>query len=661
MHNGFPSLWVPIFVPVGGNNHKRGNMQAKNHNIIIKKLTSCFRNLKTHFNRGAEKRNLALQNLNSVFRKHDLAFGALAMMMVVACLFMSSDAFAEATDSKNLTLNLKNAYSIEVVLPELSSLELTPTSSGAFSSQNITIGVGTNNPSGYTLTMSSTSSNLTRSAAINGSTPTIPTLESAIAEANFPSNHWGYKRTTGTTIDTNYQPMVANSSIPLNVTDGPANASNSQNTVNFGVKLNNDTPSGTYNITLTFVVVTNEWSDPEPLYNKVEALALQKGGGSSVVTQSRSDLQAVITAANSGVYQYDSSVFGTASDVNNGYNIYYYRGILDSNLDGTDATYGSNGDGVTWPNYVKLGDTCWRIFRTTASGGVKIIYNGSYSGGTTANSCANALDNAQITTQAFGLKGNSAQSAWYYNINRVGYTFNNTKSLQDSTTSTPVGTVFGDNSNYTTTNTANSNIKNYIENTWFSTISAYESMFEPSAGYCNDRSPYSDEAGATALTSIPPYRTSSSGQTMYFGARTRLRQDNATNPVTLSCPRGTVDLYTTSSASDGNKQLAKPIALITADEAALSGSGFTASYGNASAQASNYNYNSFLRSGSFFWLLSPHDRLSGFAYGFYLSSHGAIGSDAVLSSRGVRPVVSISHETNVTGGTGTATDPWTVE
>ena len=643
MHNGFPSLRVPVFVPVGGNNHKRGNMQAKNYNIIIKKLNSRFRNLKTHFNRGAEKYNLASQSLNSVFRKYDLAFGALAMTMA-ACLFMSSNAFAEATDSKNLTLNLESAYSIEVVLPELSSLELTPTSSGAFSSQNITVGVGTNNPSGYTLTMSSTSTNLTRSAAINGSTPTIPTLESAIAEANFPSNHWGYKRTTGTTIDANYQPMVANSSIPLNVTDGPANASNSQNTVNFGVKLNNDVPSGTYNITLTFLAVTNEWADPNPLYGKVEALALAKGGGTAV-TQSLSDLRTV-NAASSGVYLYNSSVFGAASDVAGGYPIYYYRGILDSNLDGTSSTYGSNGDGATWPNYVKLANnTCWRIVRTTASGGVKMIYNGTW-GATNTNSCANSQANAQVTTQAF----NSSYNSIVY----VGYTYNSNYTTNANTNNVAPDTVFSSGSTPTSNNTR-STIKTYIEDTWWPSVmgNTYLSMMEPNAGYCNDRSYYGTTTGTTLAQIQSPISTSG---TVYFGARNRHFVNDSVGP-TLNCTRGDVDLYRYVSGSAGtSNQLKVPAALLTADEAALAGSG--RSSGNPTA----YNYNSFLRSGSTFWLLSPGHRYSnGNARGFFLYSNGYLDFDSVFNAYGVRPVVSISHETNVTGGTGTATDPWTVE
>lgn len=386
-------------------------------------------------------------------------------------------------------------------------------------------------------------------------------------------------------------------------------------------------------------------------------------------TQTAADLQAVITkptssnpttdTSNSGVYEYNSSVFGTASDASNTYPIYYYRGILDSNLDDTSSSsYGSNGDGAYYPNYVKLGNTCWRIVRTTGSGGVKMIYNGFYSSGTTANSCANAQSNAQITTRAFGSQGASAQSTWYNNISRVGYTYN--AAVDDSTTTTSVDTVFGNNSNYTTTNTTDSYIKDYIENTWFTSangISAYESILEPSAGYCNDRTAFSDNAGSTALTTIPPYATSS--DYMYFGSYSR--NYYAGGKLSLTCPssRNTVDLYTTASATNGNKQLAKPVALLTSDEVALSGSGASGRTA-ATNYSSNYSYSSFLRSGSTFWLLSPRSCTGGIAYEFVLHSVGYLNSYGVGSANGVRPAISLTSGTTPSSGSGTATDPWVV-
>ena len=361
-------------------------------------------------------------------------------------------------------------------------------------------------------------------------------------------------------------------------------------------------------------------------------------------TQTAAELRTTISKTNSGIYTYDSSAFGPASDASNDYTIYYYRGILDN----TTGSYGSDGDGAAWPNYVRLGNTCWRIFRTTGSGGIKMIYNGLWTGTT----CANTQTNAQVTSTTYGSQAGSNQATnWTHNVHRAGYTYNAT--VDDSTTTTSVDTVFGNNSNYSTTNATASSIKTYLENTWFTStngVSAYESILEPSAGYCNDRSVFSNEAGTTAITNIAPYASS----VAYFGAYTRHKVANAN--LTLSCTRGTVDIYSTSSASDGNKQLSKPVALITTDEAALSGNG----YGNTNTYS--YNANSFLRTGSNFWTFSPRYRRSdGSLRQYSVGANGAITGTTPNESAGVRPVISLQHGTAASSGTGTATDPWIVD
>ena len=381
--------------------------------------------------------------------------------------------------------------------------------------------------------------------------------------------------------------------------------------------------------------------------NLYDAVASLTRGNQTNDTNATTGIKTNPTKATSGVWTYNSSVFGTASDASTSNPIYYYRGILDTDLDGTSSTYGSNGNSMNYPNYVKLGDMCWRIVRTTGSGGVKMIYNGSYSGGTTANSCANATTNTQLTTQAFGLKGNSAQSTWYYNINRVGYTFNNTQSLQDSTTSTSVDTVFGSDSS-PSTNNERSNIKKYIEDTWYANnMTSWTSKLEASAGYCNDRSVFSNDTGTTALTTIPPYATSSA--TAYFGAY--IRNSSFAKAPSLNCPRSTVDLYRYVSGSTGvSNQLKYPTALLTADEASFAGAG-----------GSGSSYNSYLHSGSSFWLLSPdyrHPSGDAFEYSLY-SSSGLVNFNVSLTF-GVRPVISLISGTKISSGSGTATSPWVI-
>ena len=401
--------------------------------------------------------------------------------------------------------------------------------------------------------------------------------------------------------------------------------------------------------------------EPIILYNTIAAMS--KG------TQTAADLQAAITTSNSGVYEYNASVFGTASDAANTSKIYYYRGILDE----TVGSYGSDGDGKAWPNYVILQagsskattDTCWRIVRTTGSGGVKMIYNGLY-GNTTSGSCANATTAAQIrstsatsadSTATFTSAFAGTGAAQYRSIVGVGYTRNATYAKTSATTATAYSTLFGTNSSYSG-NSTNSTIKSNVE-TWFTNnLNSYASKLEASAGYCNDRTLYPSGSYATSnlisdSTTIVPYGTSS--VTVYhFGAYTR--NSNSAQTPTLTCPRSTVDLYTTSSASNGNKQLSKPVALLTADEMSFAGSG-----SSVASNGSGYSANSYLRSGSVFWLLSPNYRASnGFANEFYLSSGGNLNGYSVNSTYGVRPVISLVSGTTISSGSGTATDPWVV-
>jgi len=419
--------------------------------------------------------------------------------------------------------------------------------------------------------------------------------------------------------------------------------------------------SGTYNLNATnnpTVTIYALWQErpKEYLYDKVTAMS--KG------TQTLAQLRAAITVptsadrtqdtSNSGVYEYNTSVFGAATDAASTHKIYYYRGVLENSV----GSYGSDGSATTYPNYVILDadgsktttDTCWRIVRTTGSGGVKMIYNGKWTGST----CANATTNAQVTTQGFNATSNIGNKS----IIATGYTFN--PSYKTTTGSTAYSTLFGSNTSYSGNSTPSS-MKTYIENTWFTNINSYSSILEPSAGYCNDRTIYTATSGTGAQTAVAdsysistPYTTASSGITVYyFGAR--IRTTTTVQAPTLGCPRSNADLYTTSSASNGNKQLAKPAALITADEASFAGSGYSSS-------TTPYHANSYLRSGSNFWLLSPNYRSSnGYANGFILNSNGNLNFYGVNLAFGVRPAISLKEGTEVSSGSGTATDPWVIE
>ncbi len=405
------------------------------------------------------------------------------------------------------------------------------------------------------------------------------------------------------------------------------------------------------------------WKVLPTLYEAVAAMS--KG------TQTPGQLQAAITVptsadrtedtSNSGVYEYDSSEFGTASDASNTSKIYYYRGVLEKSV----GSYGSDGSAVTYPNYVILdangtkdtSDTCWRIVRTTGSGGVKMIYNGKWTGST----CANVQTNAQVTTSAFN--GGSATNK---QMVRVGYTYNSTYATNTAKSGT-IAQIFGTNST-PSVNNKRSTIKEYIEDTWYAgNMTAYTSILEPSAGYCNDRTMNTTNDWTTPLTedsTIAATYGASGLQIYYFGAY--IRNMNSAQKPSLTCAkysnvdRSTVDLYryngtNNAAGSTTANYLKYPAALLTTDELSFAGSGSSASNG------SPYHDNSFLRSGDNFWLLSPIYRNSvGRAIGFRLSSDGALYANGVGDACGVRPAISLKPGTTAASGTGIATDPWVV-
>ena len=185
----------------------------------------------------------------------------------------------------------------------------------------------------------------------------------------------------------------------------------------------------------------------------------------------------------------------TTTNTDSGNPVYYYRGKVDNN--------------VLFANF------CWKIIRTTETGGVKLIYNGVPSNG----QCNNRGDATTIGNLEFNSTNNNAKYEGY---------------------------MYGDSID-DTANTNDSTIKTKID-TWYETnMTSYTSQLEDTV-FCNDRS----------------YTTSDS--TLYFGAYTRLKTNKT--PI-LKC-QNTKDKFTVDS-SNGNGALTYPVGLITADEAAYAG------------------------------------------------------------------------------------------
>ena len=99
----------------------------------------------------------------------------------------------------------------------------------------------------------------------------------------------------------------------------------------------------------------------------------------------------------------------------------------------------------------------------------------------------------------------------------------------------------------------------------------------------------------------------------------------------ISCEAA--DIYTTTDSSTGNKALTQPIGLISADEAMFAGI----------PNWNSSNSNNYLDTRQYYWTMSPSN----------------FNTDSVTRAIGVRPVINLRADVQITGS-GTTTDPYKV-
>ena len=291
--------------------------------------------------------------------------------------------------------------------------------------------------------------------------------------------------------------------------------------------------------------------------------------------------------------------------------VYYYRGNVNNN--------------------VIFNNMCWKIIRTTETGGVKLIYNGTPTDGQCLAKTGSAT---QIGTSKFNTN---------YNDNAyVGYMYGTTGSSTYAESHA---------------NTNESTIKKYID-TWFGANFSSETVAKlEDTVFCNDRSTKAYSTSTIGHTSVSSYGALGYGKnaTLYGSAHRASYYSNNPNPL-LACPNAN-DKFTVSTAN-GNGALTYPVGLITLDEAVFAG--FNTYYSNKSDYLDTNNY---LYTNSYFWTFSPVDLNSGgYARVGDVYSTGYVGTDYVSATSGVRPVVSLADGTLVKPtGDGTSTNPYVVK
>ena len=397
--------------------------------------------------------------------------------------------------------------------------------------------------------------------------------------------------------------------------------------------------------------------------------------GAEVDTYTKINFANISSASNGqGLYVLKS----TQSDT---HPIYYYRGAV------TD-------------NNVLFGGFCWKIVRTTNTGGTKLIYNGLPSG-TNNDQCTNTTgtDTQLSTTSKFNNSDTSPADVGYMYGTRYTYTqkppsnlatsykYGNsftysggTYTLVDTIDST--GTWATDyttlnNNHYTCFNdtgtcsslyyvyyTRSSDGAYYITLTNGKSVEqALDEMLTSSSNatsstiktaidtwYSTNMTSYTSNLEDTvwcndrSISSLGGWDPNggNTGQYLFFSPYARAY---TTYSPSLLCPSN--DSFTISN-SNGNGALTYPAGLLTSDEIMMAG-------GKGGQGNSTY----YLYTYQAFWTLSPNYININNASEFRVNSTGYLNNYSVSNAYGVRPSISLKSGGSWSGS-GTSTDPYTV-
>ena len=274
-------------------------------------------------------------------------------------------------------------------------------------------------------------------------------------------------------------------------------------------------------------------------------------------------------------------------------------GTIYKSLD--ESQYDEDGEvyyfaGAPTDNWVSFAGFYWRIIRINGDGSIRLIYNGT--------------DTTQ-TGESTMIDGSQSFNSSYDRSQYVGYMYRSGHQQHG--------------------NTDNSVVKTVVDNWYNNNLKSYEEFISIEAGFCGDR----EVANG--------YEWSTTGSTHNYAGYERL----VTNKTPMLKCGNNADLYTIGGSSTGNHALTNPIGLITADEVAMAGG----VYGNV-----NNNY--YLYNGEYYWTMTPSKYPD--ANVFYVWSNGSFSHANVASMYGVRPVINLAHDVEITGS-GTSSDPFVVK
>ncbi len=376
----------------------------------------------------------------------------------------------------------------------------------------------------------------------------------------------------------------------------------------------------------------------------------------------------------------------TTTNTENGVPVYYYRGAVDN-------------------NHVLFANFCWRIVRTTETGGVKLIYDGVPSNG----QCNNTKEATTIGNIQFNTSSNSPAY--------VGYMYNTVHVANEKNITTLSGNiVFGNDATYdvstgkytlkdikTLTNPSNWNTEysNYTDRyhyTCFSSSTTCQSVYYIHFIYSENKNAYYftltngkkpkdllndmfegniNVKESNAKVKIDAwYKTNMTSYTSkledtgfcndrtYYNFNTSGWNNNYSNydkwlnfgsmqrlynrKLSLVCSRQ-LDKFSVST-NNGNGALTYPVGMITAEEMA---------YAGGVIWQTNTSY--YLYNGVHSWSISPYPFGTWYTDGFSLHSSGNFGNGNIADLLGGRPVLSLKSGTVLSSGSGTSSSPYVIQ
>lgn len=374
------------------------------------------------------------------------------------------------------------------------------------------------------------------------------------------------------------------------------------------------------------------------------------------------------------------------------YPIYYFRGNIDNN-------------NVIFANY------CWKIVRTTETGGIKMIFNGlpsesgtcNNTGTATAISTTTVAFNATNTTpgytgymynKIFSL-GNSAPTGINDNIIfGKSYTYDpesNTYTLVDTKTFAEVIASGNDLAGYqytcfsqTSTTCATMRFYYFARNDYYryymslkngqsvesilndelfaDNVNVTNSTIKTSVDnwYSSNMTGYTKYLENTVycndrtVNHWAGYDPNDEGVTLYqkmlyFGALERLMYREG---PTLACSKNdsfTLSVVNGGTEGYGNSALKYPVALLSSDEAVYAGGAYS------SANSEFYLYN-----GEYYWLMTPFSHRDSRASSYILYGNGQVNGGYSKNKYIVRPVISLKNNTIYSKGNGSMNNPFVI-